>query len=146
MVAINLARWISSDFETKVTEWVHQFIPEYTLPIKVVVEHHDSVNASIEQFETFRVRKSDGYICATDICKSAGKIWSGYWRNQTTQTFITRLSESNGISAEALIESTHGGGHTGTWVCFICLCFQLHYLQSNSWNLYKIKLTFIIFL
>lgn len=31
------------------------------------------------------MRMTDGYINATKMCESAGKLWGGYFRNKTTE-------------------------------------------------------------
>ena len=38
-----------------------------------------------------RQRSSDGYLCATDICKAAGKLFGDYNRLSTTQDFLVEL-------------------------------------------------------
>ena len=87
-------------------------------------------NGIIIHENTYRQRKSDGYFCATDLCKSVGKAWSGYWRNQVTQDFIACLSASNGIGIDVLVESSHGGDRAGTWVFDIFFLF-LSYIKFH---------------
>ena len=49
---------------------------------------------------SIRQRARDGYICATDLCKAAGKIWNNYWQNKTTQEFVECLSNTLKLSQE----------------------------------------------
>jgi hypothetical protein len=74
-------------------------------------------NALTKQFKGFniRVRDTDGYIHATDMCKVGKKRWVLYKDNKTTQEFIKELSETVGIPTVKLIESTEGR-NGGTWV------------------------------
>ncbi len=40
------------------------------------------------------VRKSDGYIDATKLCKNSGKDWSEYYRMEATKKFLKALEAS----------------------------------------------------
>ena len=77
-------------------------------------------NAITRQFNGFnvRVRESDGYIHATDMCKIGKKRWAKYIENKTTKKFIEELSTSVRISISELIQSKQGGDSKlqGTWV------------------------------
>lgn len=81
-----------------------------------------------------------GYINATKLCKSAGRLWYAYYRTSKTKEFLEELAkehdcviedETNKISNEnknvlenfnaqmkknVLIISKIGGNHSGTWV------------------------------
>ena len=73
-------------------------------------------------------RGSDGYISATNLCKAAGKRWDNYFRLDSTQEYISALSEDLKLEilernplphsgATALIQVFQGGNATqGTWV------------------------------
>jgi hypothetical protein len=63
-------------------------------------------------------RAADGYINATAMCRSAGKEWSGYRRNETTEGFLTALEGSLQIRRDLLIEviSTGPNDQRGTWI------------------------------
>lgn len=71
-----------------------------------------------------------GFVNATKLCQSAGKLWHNYYKSQRTQDFIKEiiynaqpvsLDVAQGaldIKQAALdfIVSKKGGDHTGTWV------------------------------
>ena len=63
------------------------------------------------------VNQTNGYFNATLMCKSAGKKWNDYYRNQGTGSFLKCLSVSAGISAIELIFQPGGGNNQRhTWV------------------------------
>jgi hypothetical protein len=61
---------------------------------------------------------ADGLVNATQMCKAAGREWSGYWRLQSTQEFIDELSTVLQIHRTTLVHTVQGGlsGEQGTWV------------------------------
>ena len=65
------------------------------------------------------VRESDGYIDATEMCKSAGKKWSNYYRLDGTSQFLEVIESEAHISRSLLIEdnrSNSDGADRHTWV------------------------------
>ena len=71
-----------------------------------------------KQFNEFniRVRDTDGYIHATDMCKvGKGKKYNDYFRLSTTQEFLNELILLTGIPADRIIQGK-GGRYGGTWV------------------------------
>ncbi len=72
----------------------------------------------VEDGEIIPQRLADGYICATALCKSAGKRFSDYNTLKSTDEFIFELSLQTGLSREQLILSIRGGDirYQGTWV------------------------------
>lgn len=68
--------------------------------------------------EVIHLRTKDGYINATSMCKSAGKLLADYTRLKTTQDFFDELSRDMGIPISELIQSFKGGRaeNQGTWV------------------------------
>lgn len=75
-------------------------------------------NALTKQFNGFniRVRETDGYIHATDMCKvGKSKKYNDYYRLSTTQEFIHELILLTGIPADRIIQGK-GGRYGGTWV------------------------------
>ena len=62
------------------------------------------------------IRLSDGFINATKMCKSGGKLWGHYRENATTELFLQKLSKQVNIPVSSLILSQRGGNHSGTWV------------------------------
>ncbi len=62
-------------------------------------------------------RASDGYINATQLCKSAGKRWHNYVRNETTGHFLRALATKTRISVLLLNQQvTEADGSHSTWV------------------------------
>lgn len=63
-------------------------------------------------------RAQDGYINATALCKAAGKEWSNYRQNKTTQEFIEALAPVLEIPRTDLTQTVQGGepNRQGTWV------------------------------
>jgi hypothetical protein len=81
----------------------------------------DAVSKALtKQFKGFniRIRPSDGYIHATDMCDVGGKEWSGYIRNNRTKEFITELESVLQIRRALLIQSRGTGPYEtrGTWI------------------------------
>ena len=70
-----------------------------------------------------RQRRSDGYICATDICKAGGKKWNDYWRLQNTQEYAGHLAEMLSVATSELVarcqHRDQGDLAAGTWVRFL---------------------------
>lgn len=73
---------------------------------------HEIDNGLISQ------RAYDGYINATDLCKTAGKKFNDYKRIQVTKAFVNELSAVMGIPATDLIQIIQGGipELQGSWV------------------------------
>jgi hypothetical protein len=74
----------------------------------LVAEHGGRVIAEM--------RSSDGYVNATLMCKTGGKEWKQYRRNDTTQAFLEALTDVVGVPVDELVKSKVGGDHSGTWV------------------------------
>jgi hypothetical protein len=64
------------------------------------------------------LQREDGYWKATAMCQANGKLWGNYWRNESTQEFLTELSVDMGIPISELVQVRKGGNHLqkGTWV------------------------------
>jgi hypothetical protein len=63
------------------------------------------------------IRMKDGFINATKLCKSAGKLWADYYRLKKTQAFLNEICKNIGNNIDDIIESEVGGvHHNGTWV------------------------------
>jgi hypothetical protein len=63
-----------------------------------------------------QIRVSDGYVNATKMCQSAGKLWANFSSLAGTKKFLGELSSIIGIAIEDLVISACGGDHSGTWV------------------------------
>jgi hypothetical protein len=64
------------------------------------------------------MRLSDGYISATKMCQSAGKMWGHYKDVARNKEFMIALAESTGRPLETLLHSILSGPNhqRGTWV------------------------------
>lgn len=64
------------------------------------------------------MRLVDGYINATKMCQSAGKLFGDYARNTGTKNYLDALQNSMGCPVADLVESTATGPYTkrGSWV------------------------------
>ena len=62
------------------------------------------------------IRMKDGFINATKLCKSAGKLWADYYRLKKTQAFLNELNVSMGYHIADIINIAESGSHSGTWV------------------------------
>jgi formylmethanofuran dehydrogenase subunit B len=60
-----------------------------------------------KQFKGFdiRVRDTDGYIHATDMCKVGKKRWNDYYTNKRNKEFFEELGIVTGILVSELIQS-----------------------------------------
>jgi len=67
-------------------------------PILSIIKFGDS--ASI------RVRESDGYFCATDMCKTYNKRWRDYSRLKDAAEYLSEVSAETGIAVEQLEDHT----------------------------------------
>jgi hypothetical protein len=62
------------------------------------------------------IRSSDGYVNASKMCRSGGKLWANYYQGDITKEFLEALSSNIGIPILRLVVSQRGGNHSGTWV------------------------------
>lgn len=63
-------------------------------------------------------RVTDGYVNATAMCKSCGKLFANYSQNSTTKEFLSALAADIGIPISEIIQTLKGGvpQFQGTWV------------------------------
>lgn len=63
------------------------------------------------------IRSTDGYVNATKMCKSAGKLWSNYRQNKDAENFVETLVSTLGVSKDGLIVQGSGSNKMRhTWV------------------------------
>jgi hypothetical protein len=65
------------------------------------------------------LRADDGYLDATAMCQSVGKVFSAYQRTESTKAFLEALSADVNINTSALIQIRKGGNNKAeqrTWV------------------------------
>lgn len=72
----------------------------------------------IAENEIIHQRITDGYVNATAMCKTSGKLFADYTRLTTTKAFLAELSSVMGIPITELVQSIQGGRPElqGTWV------------------------------
>jgi hypothetical protein len=80
-------------------------------------------NQALLDFNNFagieiRIRKSDGFMSATDMCKvNKKKLWSDYFRLKQTKEYIEALERALQICKAQLLESVAANmPNRGTWV------------------------------
>jgi hypothetical protein len=75
------------------------------------------ISSFFMEFNGFKIRQrpTDGYICATDMCKVEKKEWSNYKQNGYSKKFINELSSDTLLNVSELITGK-GGRYGGTWV------------------------------
>ena len=62
-------------------------------------------------------RETDGFFNVTKMCKAAGKKWSHYRSNASTEDYLSALSIDLDVSVSSLIDTVRGGNlKQGTWV------------------------------
>ena len=62
-------------------------------------------------------RETDGFFNVTKMCKAAGKKWSHYRSNASTDDYLSALSIDLDVSVSSLIDTVRGGNlRQGTWV------------------------------
>jgi len=64
-------------------------------------------------------RPRDGYVNATRLCKTAGKLFGTYNQNKQTKDYLEALSSDIGIPISGLVQIIKGGNdklEQGTWV------------------------------
>ncbi|RKZ72564.1 MAG: hypothetical protein DRQ57_17105 [Gammaproteobacteria bacterium] len=67
-------------------------------------------------FHGARIRqRSDGYLCATDMCQAVSKLFADYKRLKTTQEYLETYSLIMGIPIIKIIE-VKSGRYGGTWI------------------------------
>lgn len=62
------------------------------------------------------IRKHDGFISATMLCKLGGRLWADYYRLDVTKKFLRKLSNHLQLPLVSLVDCKRGGAHHGTWV------------------------------
>lgn len=65
-------------------------------------------------------RKSDGYIYATELCRSEGRDFYEWWGLQSTQEYLIEFALASGIATAKLVENMRTGPEElrGLWVPF----------------------------
>lgn len=83
------------------------------MPTAMILRHLPTPTGRV----TIRQRPSDGYVCLTDMCQAAGKLY-GHWRDQKrVDDSLHVLSRSVGIPIDLLLISVITGPNDqrGTW-------------------------------
>lgn len=85
-------------------------------PVQIVEQKTDMIT---NIFQGINIRqRANGYICATDMCKTGGKKWAHYMENKEAKEFLKELSTSVGIPTDQILQTNMKGGNytRGTWV------------------------------
>lgn len=64
----------------------------------------------------FFVRREDGFINATLLCKKGGKRCNDFMTTHVFKRFLQELEKDTGLSMDNLLHVTVGGLNRGTWV------------------------------
>ena len=126
-VAVNIAQWISPEFDVHVSKWIfdlkeknNELIDElYSLKIleqpKLIQDTIFKLKLINNEVLDIAIRK-DGYINATQLCKAGNKLFGHYQTSKQTQDYLQVLSSNIGIPIMKLLDSKVGGSHSGTYV------------------------------
>ncbi len=65
-----------------------------------------------------RVRKSDGYLNATEMCKANKKLYGDWYRQEHTKEFLRELASDMDMEVAQIVEVKRGGSRykQGTWI------------------------------
>ena len=68
--------------------------------------------------KNIKIRKTDGYINATQLCKAGNRMFKKWHENIRSQEFLEELSKTKQLSIENLVQITIDGENEnrGTWV------------------------------
>jgi hypothetical protein len=119
-VAINVAQWVSLEFDVKVSKWIldikkNDKLKEIISPLKPneIKEYKLRLKDNIEFLLPIR---RDGMVNATLLCKAGNKRLDNYKNNKETQSYLEALVSITGIPVNELLNTNIGGNHSGTWV------------------------------
>lgn len=108
-VACHLAKWISSNFEEQILDFIEEResespnIPEFKKPLLLN-------NIEISS------RQKDGYINLTSLCKAGNKDFKHWKENKKTKAFLEVLNSSVGIPSDELMKYETGSNENrATW-------------------------------
>lgn len=105
-------------------KWTWRYL-NHVVPCSVekIMPYVDSLQDGEEEIKsekgvTITTIRKDGYINATRLCQSAGKLWKNYIVNAKTEEFMAALSKTADIHCDVLVQSKQGGVAKcqGTWV------------------------------
>lgn len=130
-IAIHVAEWLNPDMGSKVSGLLQgqtTSSPAVTSTNRMTDQPIASATAKV----TVSIRENDGYINATKLCQSAGKLWGHYYSLSSTRDFLAAAEKSIAIGihplnqlrrsvsnvTDHLIDSITTGPNSerGTWV------------------------------
>jgi hypothetical protein len=138
-IAVNIAQWISPEFDVKVSKWVFE-LRETVIAQQVQLRASQEALERLESVERLKSSselrnmeftlglpdgssilipvRSDGMINATALCKAGGKLYADFSRLNHTAALLRALSTDMRIPITDLITSIQGGDPKlqGTWV------------------------------
>ena len=126
-VAVNIAQWISPEFDVRVSKWIFDLkekndeLIEEPYLLKILEQ------SRLIQDTTFKLKlinnevldiaiRKDGYINATQLCKAGNNLFGHYQTSKQTQDYLQALSSVIGIPITDLINIKQGGINQGTYV------------------------------
>ena len=118
-VAVNIAQWISPEFDVHVSKWVYELSKSLQKKENKIATLKDDFefNLILKNGESLEISiRKDGYINATQLCKAGNKLFGDYQRLKQTQEYLQALETNMGIPILNLITSNVGGKHEGTYV------------------------------
>ena len=117
--------------------WINPNIGNQVIEIMNNKKNDKTLVELIGDLKLIEIRKSDGYVNATAMCKIGNKNWSDYYKIQTTKKYIDELSARMHICTLDLIKSKNGGNQSGTWyhrtkvtqfISFSCIKSRSYYV------------------
>ena len=116
----NQGTWIHPRLLNHLAMWINPNIGNQVIEIMNNKNNDKTLVELIGDLKLIEIRKSDGYVNATKMCKAYNKEWYDYYKIQTTKKYIEELSLSEpNIKGSALIKSIKGGNdknNQGTWI------------------------------
>ena len=124
-IAINIAQWISQEFDVQVSKWIFELKEQNEQLIGELSNRQ--IRPRLIKDTTFKLKllnneildisiRKDGYINATQLCKAGNKLFGHYQKSKQTQDYLQALSSIIGIPILDLLDSKVGGSHSGTYV------------------------------
>ena len=136
-VAINIAQWISPEFDVQVSKWIldlQKYNNELVYENQSIKKQNDEMTLQIKNKEKFNLfgnlygknlvlnntevvyRKEDGFINVSNLCKAGGKEFKAWNKNDKTKRFLEVLSSSVRILTDDLIKYESGSNNErATW-------------------------------
>ena len=99
--ALKLSEWISNDSYINIIKWLEKCLDVFEKRI-VGEKIHNESTLNINGI-SICMRKKDGYINATSLCKIGNKFFSQYRKDKNTEVFLYLISKKLSIPIKELI-------------------------------------------